>query len=318
MKIAYLILAHNTPRHLQAMIKSLRFEGNRFFIHVDSKANITPFLGLGATDVSFTRDRKAVFWGDFSQVDAILELLRNATSCPQDFDYFVLLSGSDYPLYSADAIQDFFIQHRGTEFMNIVSMPSEAAGKPLSRLTAYRHTAGTPIVYRAARKLLTRLGILPKVRDYKRSFKGLQPYAGSEWWALTREAAEYALAFVDRHTEMVQFCQHCHAPDEMFFQTILGNSPFRNRMRRNLVYTDWSAGGPSPAPIDESHLSLFETDMQVEDSDVYGPGQLLFARKFPDDSASLVRRIDAIRNTRHRVVPISSSLSSSRNSATTH
>ncbi|MDB5799947.1 MAG: glycosyl transferase family 14 [Rhodocyclales bacterium] len=298
MKIAYLILAHNTPRHLQALVRSLRLEGNHFFVHIDSKADIELFEPVRAADVSFIEDRKAVFWGDFSQVDAILELLRNGLQHADEFDYFVLLSGSDYPLYSAATIQTFFSEHRGTEFMNIVSMPSEAAGKPLSRLTRYRHAAGTPVFARAARKLLTKLHVLAEERDYKRHFGDLQPYGGSEWWAITRAAAEYTLRYVAEHPEFVQFCKHCHAPDEMFFQTILGNSPFRNQMRRNLVFTDWSAGGANPAPISEAHLVLFETDMRSPEDDVYGPGELLFARKFPNDSDALLQRIDMIRSNR--------------------
>ena len=78
----------------------------------------------------------------------------------------------------------------------------------------------------------------------------------------------------------------------MFFQTILGNSPLRFQIRRNLVYEDWSLRGSRPAMINEHHVALFEAQEKVSLNDVYGTGEALFARKFSDDSLHLVARID--------------------------
>ena len=58
------------------------------------------------------------------------------------------------------------------------------------------------------------------------------------------------------------------------------------------MYDDWSAGGVHPEVITEKHLALFEAHKQVSLDDAFGPGELLFARKFPDESAMLVERID--------------------------
>jgi hypothetical protein len=63
-------------------------------------------------------------------------------------------------------------------------------------------------------------------------------------------------------------------------------------MRRNLVYEDWSAGGSRPATIDDRHVAFFEAHERVCLNDVWGSGELLFARKFSDASIDLLDRID--------------------------
>jgi hypothetical protein len=141
---------------------------------------------------------------------------------------------------------------------------------------------------------LAKLRLLSLDRDYKAHLGDLVPYAGSLWWALSGEACEYLLGFVERHKSICKFFENTIIPAEMFFQTILGNSPFRTRVRRSLTWTDWSAGGDSPATVSEKHVEFLESCAEIKAGadDPYGEGELLFARKFPDDSEELVRRID--------------------------
>ena len=82
------------------------------------------------------------------------------------------------------------------------------------------------------------------------------------------------------------------APEEYYIHTIIGNSPFRSRVRRSLVFEEWSRGASRPPMIGEKHVSQFEAQEHVTVNDVHGPGELLFARKFSDDSLGLTRRID--------------------------
>src|SRR5690349_19353849 len=99
MKIAYLILAHNTPNHLSRLVRALDSANAAFFIHVDRKSDISPFRkGLSQPNTTFLEDRVAVYWGDFSDVRATIELIKKALSHSFEPVYFVLLSGADYPL----------------------------------------------------------------------------------------------------------------------------------------------------------------------------------------------------------------------------
>jgi hypothetical protein len=92
---------------------------------------------------------------------------------------------------------------------------------------------------------------------------------------------------------VVKYFKNVYLPDESFFHTIVGNSEFANKVRRNLTFADWSRPGGGPALIDMNHLHTFaKTDVILMD-DFYGRGELLFARKFPDDSSQLTEFIDA-------------------------
>jgi hypothetical protein len=94
----------------------------------------------------------------------------------------------------------------------------------------------------------------------------------------------------NRHVE--RYFRNTFAPEESFFQTILGNSAFRSQIRRNLVYEDWSARGAHPAMIGNQHLALFEVQDKVCVDDMYGRGEVLFARKFFDGGLDLLQRVD--------------------------
>ncbi|GAA4021051.1 beta-1,6-N-acetylglucosaminyltransferase [Actimicrobium antarcticum] len=292
MKIAYLVLAHDKPRHLQRLITALSSASASFFVHIDKKSESADFEAIKGDRIRFLAERTSVFWGDFSQVEAILSLLRAAIADDGNFDRFVLLSGADYPLRSVSFIEQFFASHPGNEFMNLVAMPSAAAGKPISRLTTYRIRSGDSLLNKISQKIRILIGVLPDQRDYKTVFKQFEPFAGSTWWALSRVACEHILAFTAREALVVEFFKNTVCPDESFFQTILGNSRFRPAIVRNLTYTDWSAGAASPSVIDEQHLALLRQNSTFAAADTYGAGEMLFARKFNDDAGDLLVRLD--------------------------
>ncbi|MEJ5348899.1 MAG: beta-1,6-N-acetylglucosaminyltransferase [Desulfosoma sp.] len=293
MRIAYLIVAYNNPRHFPRLIRALDRPNCAFFVHIDKKYDISPYKAVSKSDVIFSQKRVPVYWGDFSTVEAILIVLQEALENPQGFQRFVLLSGSDYPIRSAQWIEQFFEKHPDTEYMNLVPMPSKSLGKPLTRLTYYRPKPTTPSWILFAAKALMKLGLWPR-RNYRKVLGNFQPYGGSMFWALTREAAQYLVDFLNRRPDFFEFYRHTYCPDEMMLQTILGNSPFAARTQRNLTYADWSARGRSPEWIQRKHLEFFRSTTRFPDDDPYGPGEILFARKFSENADDLVRELDQI------------------------
>ena len=70
MKIAYLISAYKDPIHLRRLISALSHgveDTVSFFIHIDAKVNISPFIDkcIGK-NVFFTDNRYWVQWGVFT------------------------------------------------------------------------------------------------------------------------------------------------------------------------------------------------------------------------------------------------------------
>jgi hypothetical protein len=283
MKIAYLILAHNNPGHLARLTRALTAQNATIFIHIDKKADIRPFLKIGGENIHFTPKRVPVHWGDFSTTEAILLLINTAMAMSERYDYLVLTSGSDYPIRTPAQMESYFLKNRGGEFINLVMMPSKAASKSLSWLTDYRPRPGVKgKLIAQVRRVLVKSGIISRARDYKASFAGLTPYAGSTWWALTHEACAYIQNFVARHRRIMKFYANTTLSDEMVFQTILGNSRFKENIRRNLTYTDWSLGGSHPSDIEMRHVDRIRAEKVLTANDVYGQGELFFVRKVRD------------------------------------
>jgi hypothetical protein len=106
---------------------------------------------------------------------------------------------------------------------------------------------------------------------------GLQPYFGSGYWTLHRTAIEYVRAFLRDHPTYQPFFEQVRVPDEMFFQTILLNSPLAGTIvNDDLRFIKW----PGPAVLTGADL---EELLAAPD---------LYARKFDETVDAAV--LDAI------------------------
>ena len=289
MKIAYLMLVHKNPRLLEKGIGILSSEDCAFFIHIDRKVNIQEFSAIGGHNIFLSAQRIPVCWGEFSQVKATIQLIRQALGSAGKYDYFVFLQGSDYPLRSGRYIHRFLGENSGWEFMSVVKMP--APGYPLSKINKLRYPSDKP-VRRFASRALAKLGLAQ--RDYRKYLGRLEAYSGDACWTLSRDACQYIVEFVGRNPHVERYFQNTFTSDEVFFHTILSNSPFHARVRRNLLYRDWRVPGDHPAMLTDAHIRFFEEQEKVWVEDQFGSGEVLFARKFSDDNLDLVERIDAM------------------------
>jgi hypothetical protein len=290
MKIAYLTVVHDNPGVLKRLIAALLCKDCDFFIHIDRRADIRQFSGINGYNIFLSEERIPVYHSGFTQVEATLLLLRWALSRPEDYDYFVLLSGTHYPLRSKEYIHRFFEKNRGSEFISMARMPDDAYGMPLSKLNRI-YFEEDESVRRFLSRVLAKVGLAQ--RDYRKCLGVLEPYGGSNWWALTREACRYIIEFVQSNESLSRFFRNTCCPDEMFFHTILGNSPFRSRVRRNFTYLHWPAG-QRPSVLNTAHVQQIELCDRPWIDDEWGSGEALFARKFSDDNLKLLDRIDAM------------------------
>jgi len=263
MKIAHLILAHAAPAQLLKLIGALEHRNAWCFVHLDRKADIRafPFLRDGER-IMLVPDRVDVGWGAYSIVEATIHGFQAIVDSGIDFDYVNLLSGADYPLQSPSVIHDFFARNTGKNFMEYYSVLNEWT-EAVPRLTKYHLTNyNFPGKY-LAQEWMNRL--LPA----RTMPAGLEPVGRSQWMSLTLDAVRYILEYLNGHPAVVKFFKLTWAPDEIIFQTILYNSPFRTSLvNDNLRYIDWSKGQASPKVLTEDDLERMEASGK------------LFARKF--------------------------------------
>jgi hypothetical protein len=243
----FIVLAHAQPVQFRRLASSLVDHG-RVVAHLDARSPIDSFLAPG---VDFLADRIVVRWGGFSIVDATLRLLRHAVN-DSSCSHVVLLSGDSYPLVApADAVAH--LRSNDDNYINLLPMPAPEVGKDLTRITRY-YFEQTPREESLRQRGWWVLNRMVR-RNPAPAFRGLTPHCGSQWWALTRDAALWLLAELERRPEFVKFCRHTALPDEHFFHTLLANSPFVDSLRPAVFYADFS-GPVQPAILEERHVRM--------------------------------------------------------------
>ena len=220
MKIAHLILAHNHPAQLERLVKRLIHPDADLFIHLDIKTDSTPYQHLAdLPGVTFITNRVSVVWGEYSVIQATLNGMRQILATGTTFSHINLLSGNDYPLKSADEIQRFFFANTGRNFMWYDAIfPAWPDGQ--ARINGYNFgDYGFP-----GRYLLGNL--VNKILPNRKMPDGMVAYGRAQWITITPEAAAYTLDYINSHARVKKFLFQTWCVDEVFFQTILCNSPF--------------------------------------------------------------------------------------------
>jgi hypothetical protein len=276
LKTAYLILAHANPKQLERLVDRLVFPGVDIYIHIDKKANFSHFEFLKQRPyLFFVKERVKVAWGAYSIVQATVNGLKQIESTGISYNIVHLISGQDYPLKTNQEIQDFFAANKDKAFMHTLDVATEWQ-EAIPRVEYYHFTnfsfAGKFRLEKFFRKLLP-----------KRKMPGnLIAVGRSQWFSITMEHLSYILKYMDEHPEFVRFFNLTWAPDEIVFQTILFDSPFKSQMiNENMRYIDWTGGGASPKTL------------TIDDKNPMANSGMLFARKFDQNTdASILDWID--------------------------
>ncbi len=263
MKIAYCIVCHKFTPVLAELVR-LAGGSNDVYIHVDAKVPLDAFAPLHG-EANFLEDRIRVEWGRYSQIEATLRLL-DATRA-RECDYIALVSGDTLPLRTDADIKRFLWDNRGCEFLFEGALQSFHASR-----VRYRYPGGDP---RGSRwmALRRRLKLLP----HNKYFESLPPlHFGSNWFVITPSLRDWIFDYLGVHPEFTEAFRYSHCGDELFFATLVANSPFAgNRDQRRYMYADWTTGPQYPRTLDESDFPRLEQAARQEG--------MLFARKFADD-----------------------------------
>lgn len=231
-RIAILIIAHNRPKQLLRLVKSLDMGKFDFFIHIDGKTEISQFSDLIKLDnVIFLKKRVRTFLDDFSLVEATMNLLEEALS--RNYIYYCLLTGQDYPIKSSQYIYNKLISSYPMNWIDaypISAKPwfAEKYGKyrynqKLRRLTKSmgkrQQLFGKPL--RALFRIVERVETLCKGSPNAILMnKGYALSTGSHFWMITDKAATYIYG-VYKGGELNEIFRYLEVPEECFCQTVL-------------------------------------------------------------------------------------------------
>ena len=290
MNIAYTILAFKNPEQVFRLINSLKAENAYFFIHIDSKVDISDFLKIyeesNRVNIKFSDERFATNWSSFGCVEVLLSLFNEILSFNKKIDYVVTLTGQDYSIKSTKTINDFFVKNVDKVFMEYFKLPSPNwKNGGIDRIKPYHFNI---FRNRFLIKVLHKLFIyLNPILPIKKLGLDYVYYGGEAHFGFPVEVVRYNVNFMRSNPQFYWFFRHTYMPDEIVFQTILLNSKYKNIIENNVLkYIDWSKPRVSlPAVLKE------------EDFSKLAASDKLFARKFDINiDGEILNSIDYIIN----------------------
>ena len=280
---AALITAYKDQSQLRRLVRFLS-AGMKVFVHVDAKSAINPsdVRAWGATAIS----RYRIGWGSYRHLLAVIDLMRMALS-DESVGYLHVISGQDMPVQPLEWFRRTF---DGCD--RIYARPVDVASAGYDRTWHEHYHLSTFLdldkkarwmnrLHDAARQIQDRLHVRRR---------GLGPYPvpckSLVYVSLPRDAARHAVEAFDRSARLRLALRFCLIPEELFFMTVLRNSPFADRIAgADLRYCDWrTRHGACRAYLDESDYGTIRAGADGRD--------YAFARKVDSMvSAGLIARL---------------------------
>lgn len=228
MKVSFILLAHEAPEHLQPVIETLLASGSDVYIHHDAKAPFDLRRDAAAWELErfpgqlFHADRVHVSWGEWSIVQATLNCMRLAREQEYNTDYFMLLSGSCMPVKPIHTLESFLQKNNGIDFIEVVNAHQHrwiTDGIQHERWEQFHYINWRehPALFSVVLDMQKKLGIKRQL-PLKHT-----PFMGSQWWCLRATTVDPILTLIDKHPKLERFYHRTWVPDELFFQTMVGN-----------------------------------------------------------------------------------------------
>lgn len=276
-KHAYLFMVYNNINVLEKSLKLIDNKKNDIYIHIDIKSNIMEKLkkitdNLKFSNVYYTQ-RLDVRWGDYSQIDCELLLLKEATS-NLEYQYYHLLSESDLPIKSQEEIHNFFSTNNGKEFIEFQEFPKNRLFS--TRFKVYniftRDQKEPNKIKRYVKYVIRKIFTISQLfvgYDRTKKFNKEIKY-GSNWFSITDKLARYV---IEHESIIKEMFEHGVCVDEHFLQTLVFNSDFRKDVYKegNMRLIIWKNNANSPYVF------------KIENYDDIVNSNKLFARKFSEN-----------------------------------
>lgn len=271
-------MAHNNFYILEKLLRLLDDPRNDIYIHIDTKAvdfDENYFKGILKYSKLMYTQRTNVIWGDYSQINCELLLLKEATSNFK-YDYYHLISGVDLPLKSQEEIHKFFDENQGKEFVHFNGLDLNQS--TYNRASLYhlfsKYGRNRSMAIDLIDRIILKLQRIFKVDRLKNS--NFKLAFGANWFSITDNLARYVIQQDDMIKKV--FSKTVCA-DELFLQSLVYNSKFKenlyyDKMDENYIaclrYIDWHREDCTSSP----HV------WRSEEFDELVSSNFLFARKF--------------------------------------
>ena len=211
-------------------------------------------------------------WGTFGCIEATIRSLGVLYSGKDAPEWYIYLSGADYPIKSADKILedlknspfDAHIEHRmltGTDFV-YPQNPENPQGWKWETWLKQCHKRycsvrvdvhGINRYFRLSKRTywlespFVTKGRIPFTDDFK-------CYCGEVWYCANHSCAARLIEFFEKDRKVAAHYKKTLVPEESYPQTVLANTPSLKLSQNNFRYIDWMARTSNPKRLTEDDL----------------------------------------------------------------
>lgn len=275
---AFILQVHNHPDQVNKFIHQLIADNQAdVYVHIDRKSyGQMKEKIIKSPNVIIIEESVNIEWGDISQVDATLLLLKKVLEANKDYDFVCLRSGQD--LLVKNGFKTYLSENKTSIFMTSRKLSEGDLGLvkiKWPKIMRKRYANFHPI--RMVRRLLMSffskgINLLPNRYDFPKNYSF---YKGSQWFSLPLEVVEYIMQFLDENKWYYNFYENTLVPDESFFHTLIMNSPYKTDVvNQNLFYLKW---GETLSERNSPQL------LKKENIDSIRNSHMFFARKFDEN-----------------------------------
>lgn len=276
-RTAYILQIHKNPNQVNMFLNQLIADDQAdVYIHID-KRHYEEISGkiLRSPNIKILQQSIICEWGDISQVDTTILLLRELLASQNDYDFVCLRSGQD--LLVKNGFKNFLLENKDKifiDFFNITWKNEGAVRLNWPKFTRRRYTTAHP--FRILRRMVKYfydkgIKIIPNRNYWPEDYDF---YCGSQWFTIPLDAAKYIITFLEENKWYRQYFENTYTPDEWFFHTLLMNSQYKsNIVKNNLLYLRM---GESLSERNSPVYLTSEDIISIENSNHF------FARKFDE------------------------------------
>lgn len=275
MRHAILMCVYKNFKIMQKFIDLFDDERYDFYILVDKKIDVdeTKILERYPEKAGiYFCPRVEVSWAGYSQIEA--NLMMYEESAKRGYDYYHYTQGSDFPLKTCDEVDRFFEKNPGKQFINIYQSNFSKTKCGYYHLFVNNKYYKDNYLVKALNKLCL---YTQKALKVKRN-TDIEFYCGSSTASLSHDCVQYILS---KRDEIKKRFDYTLAADEVFLQTMIANSPYRDKIYKfenspnaNVRLIDWGRrNGNSPYTF---KMDDYEQLINVDED-------ICFARKFDED-----------------------------------
>ena len=301
-RIAYIITAYIDEKHLKRVVEALNIKmpigKSDFYIHVDSKVDIDPFIEemKEFDNVYFLAKRYQIYWGGMNQVWSQYALLKAVFESDRIYDRIACLSGTDYPIWSNKRIADAF-GNPEIEYIGGYNVTRGDDKGQLSKINTYHFFRdGLHFLCTPSRLLMNYFHIKRKPYIQHPDGKRYDVYMGSDYWALTYQCASYVFDVMSKDRLLTKYFNHSFVPSEMVVNTIVMNSEYKSKTVK-CVDDSIFPGLFSLTPLHHIVYGRGIKTYKLEDlQELLDSGKMFFRKAQTGFSDTLIARIDELRD----------------------